>query len=175
MTGLNPICQTEWNTFQLMESCLTYLKSVLEFHKGQFLVLCFFLLYLNDLHNSIRFFSPFHFADDTGLLSIQGSMCAISRTLNKDLRELTFWLNANKIALNVAKTEIILSKTSNKNYDADLKIKLCRKRIHAFLYVKYLGIFIDENLNWKIHINKISSKRIKKSCSQCIMVFFTHI
>ena len=69
-------------------------------------------------------------------------------------------LNANKIALIVAKTEIILFKTSYKNYDADLKIKLCRKRIGVSLYVKYLGIFIDENLNWKIH-TKISTKLIK--------------
>ena len=61
-------------------------------------------------------------------------MHAISTTLDKDLRELSFRLNANKIALNVAKTEIILFKTSNKNYDADLKIKLCRKRIHASPY-----------------------------------------
>ena len=106
-----------------------------------------FLLYINDLHNSIRFSSPFHFVDDTGLLNIQDSISAINKTLNKDLRELSFWLNANKIALNVAKTEIILFKTSNKNYDADLKIKLCRKRIHASPYVKYLGVFIDENLN----------------------------
>ena len=151
MTGLNPICQTEWNTFQLMESCLTYLKSILEFHKGQFLVLCFFLLYLNDLHNSIRFSSPFHFADDTGLLKIQDSMCAINKTLSKDRRQHSFWLNANKIALNTAKTEIVLFKTSKKNYDADLKIKLCIKRIHASLYVKYLLAFIDENLNWKKH------------------------
>ena len=64
----------------------------------------------------------------------------------------------HKIALNVAKTEIILFKTSNKNFDADLKIKLRRKRIHASPYVKYLGVFIDENLNWKIHINEISTK-----------------
>ena len=49
----------------------------------------------------------------------------------------------------------------NKNYDADLKIKLCRKRIHASQYVKYLGVFIDENLNWKKHINEISTKLIK--------------
>ena len=119
------------------------------------------LVYINDSHNSIRFSSPFHFANDTGLLNIQGSMHAINKTLNKDLRELSFWLNANKIALNVAKTEIILFKTRNKNYDADLKIKLCRKRIHASQYVKYLGVFIDENLNWKKHINEISTKLIK--------------
>ena len=113
----------------------------------------------HDLHNSIRFLLPFHFVDDTGLLIIQDSICVIYKTLNKDLREFSFWLNANKIAL-VAKTEIILFKTSYKNYDADLKIKLCRKRIGVSLYVKYLGIFTDENLNWKIH-TKISTKLIK--------------
>ena len=88
-------------------------------------------------------------------------MHAINKTLNKDLREFPFWLNANKIALNVAKTEIILFKTRNKNYDTDLKVKLCRKRIHASQYVKYLSVFIDENLNWKNHINQISTKLIK--------------
>ena len=149
-----------------------------------------FLVYINDLHNSIRFSSPFHFADDTGLLNIQDSMHAINKTLNKDLRELSFWLNANKIALNVAKTEIILFKTSNKNHYADLKIKLYRKRIHASPYVKYLGVFIDENLYWKIHINKISTKLIKGNAMlsklrhfvnkdillfQRIMLFFTYI
>ena len=46
--------------------------------------------------------------DDTGLLNIQDSICAINKTLNKDHKEFSFWLNANKIALNVAKTEIIL-------------------------------------------------------------------
>ena len=41
------------------------------------------------------------------------------------------------------------------------KIKLCRKRIHAFLYVKYLGVLIDENLNWLTHKNQISTKLIR--------------
>ena len=100
--------------------------------QGSVLAPLVYLLYINDLHNSIRFSSPFHFADDTGLLNIQDSIRAINQTLNKDLREL-FWLNANKIALNVAKTEIILFKTSNKNYDADLKI--VKKRIHASPFV----------------------------------------
>ena len=88
-------------------------------------------------------------------------MHAINKTLNKDLREFSFWLNANKIALNVAKTEIILFKTCNRNYDTDLKIKLCRKRIYASQYVKYLSVFIDENLNWKKHISQISTKLMK--------------
>ena len=120
-----------------------------------------FLFYINDLHNSIRFSSPFDFADDTGLLNIQDNMLVINRTLTKDLTELYFWLNANKTVLNVAKTEILLFKTSYKNYDADLKIKLYRKRIHASPYVKYLGVFINENLDWKKRINEISTKLIE--------------
>ena len=99
--------------------------------QGSVLGSLLFLLYISDLHNYIRFSTPFHFADDTGLLNIQDSIRAINKTLNKDLREFSFWLNANKIGLNVAKTEIILFKTRSKNYDADLKIKFCRKRIHA--------------------------------------------
>ena len=119
-----------------------------------------FLFYTNALHNSIRFSSPYHFADDTGLLNIQDFIRTINKILNKDHRTF-FWLNANKIALNLAKTEVILFKTSNKNYDADFKIKLCGKRIHPSPYVKYLGVFIVENLNWKTGINEISNKLIK--------------
>ena len=90
--------------------------------------------------------------------SFQDSIYVINKTQNKDLRELSYWINTNKIALIVAKTEIILFKTSSKSCDSDLKIKLSRKRIHASPYVKYLDIFINENQNWKTHINKISTR-----------------
>ena len=73
-----------------------------------------FVLYLNDLHNSIRLCPPFQSVNDTGLQDIQGSIHAINITLNKDLRGLSFWINANKIALNIAKTEIIILKQAIK-------------------------------------------------------------
>ena len=88
-------------------------------------------------------------------------MCSINKIPNKDLVELSFWLNADKIGLNVPKIKIILFKTSNKNYDTGLKIKPNRKRTHASLHVIYLGVFIDENLNWNTDINNISTTVIK--------------
>ena len=88
-------------------------------------------------------------------------MCSINKIPNKDLLELSFWLNADKIGLNVPKIKIILFKTSNKNYDTGLKIKPNRKRTHASLHVIYLGVFIDENLNWNTDINNISTTVIK--------------
>ena len=74
------------------------------------------------------------------------------------MKELSFWLNANKIALNVAKTEVILFKTKHKPCDTDLRLKLSRKRLYKTKYLRYLGIKIDENLNWKVHIHDLASK-----------------
>ena len=85
-----------------------------------------FLIYINDLHYAMRFSQSFHFVDDTCPLNIQKTISKINRNLNKDLKELSFWLNANKIALNVAKTEVILFKTKHKPCDTDLRLKLCR-------------------------------------------------
>ena len=76
---------------------------------------------------------------DLRLFYFRVTIYTINKTLNKDLRELSFWLNVNKIALKLAKTETILFKTSNENYDAGLKSKVFRKKIHAPPYVKYFG------------------------------------
>lgn len=55
-----------------------------------------FLLNVNELHNSIGFSSTFHFANDTGLLNILGTICAIKKPLSKGLRELSFQLNCTE-------------------------------------------------------------------------------
>ena len=117
-----------------------------------------FLVYINDLHNAIKLSQSFHFADDTCQLNIQNTISKIDRSLNKDLKELSFWLNENKIALNVAKTEFILFKTKHKPCDTELTLKFCRKRLYKIKYLRYLGIKIDENLKWKIYIHDLASK-----------------
>ena len=67
--------------------------------QGSVLVPLLFLIYINDLHNAIRFSQPLHFADDTCLLNIQSKISKVNKSLNKDLKELSFWLNTNKISL----------------------------------------------------------------------------
>ena len=82
------------------------------------------LIYINDFHNTLKFSQSFHFADDTCLLNIQNTISEINRSLNKDLKELLFWQNTHKVALNVAKTEVILFKSKHKPCDTDLGLKL---------------------------------------------------
>ena len=93
----------------------------------------------NDLHDAKKFSQPFHFADDTCLRNIQNTISEINRSPNKDLKELSFWLNSNKIALNVAKTEVIFPKTKHKPCNSDLKLKFCRERLYKTKYLRYLG------------------------------------
>ena len=100
-----------------------------------------FLIYINDLHYALKASCSLHFADDTCLLNMQSSIKQINRKL------LALWLNANKISLNIAKTEFILFKPKNKQLDTDLKLKLCRKQLFTTTHVRYLSIFINDKLN----------------------------
>ena len=51
-----------------------------------------FLIYINDLHKSIRYSSVYHFADDTNLLNINTSPKKIQIQINYDLKFLYKWL-----------------------------------------------------------------------------------
>ena len=117
-----------------------------------------FLIYINDLYSSIKFCKVHHFADDTNLLHFTDSIKNLNKTINYDLKQLVHWLNANKIALNVSKTELVFFKPKKKQNDYDLNIKLAGKKIFQTPSVKYLGIKIDANLNWKDHQNYIAMK-----------------
>ena len=82
----------------------------------------------------------------------------INKMINKDLKNLTNRRNANKISLNVDKTEMILFKPIKKPLDCQLKLKLNGKRLYRTSPVEYLGIKIGQHLNWQDHIKNIAIK-----------------
>ena len=74
------------------------------------------------------------------------------------MKNLTVWLNVNKISLNVEKIELVIFKHQRKKLGTEIKIKLNRKRLYPSRSVRYLGIKIYQNLNRKDHINDIAVK-----------------
>ena len=70
-----------------------------------------FLLYINDLNQAIKFCKVHHFADDTNLLCLSNSIKKLNKLVNADLKHIVNWLNANKISLNVKKTEMVIFKS----------------------------------------------------------------
>jgi hypothetical protein len=117
-----------------------------------------FLLYINDLHNAIIYSDIYLFADDTHILHINKSLDSLNKKLNVDLKLLCNWLNANKIALNSNKTELVLFKHRSRKLSYNLKLKLNGRRMYPSQSIKYLGVIIDENLNWCHHVNSLSTK-----------------
>ena len=64
----------------------------------------------------------------------------MNKQVNYDLKNLNSWCNANKISLDVSKTEVVLFKSLTKQTDSDLHCKLDGKRLHPADSIKYLGI-----------------------------------
>ena len=117
-----------------------------------------FLLYITDLNQAITFCKLHHFADDTNLLYLGKSIKKLNKLVNFDLKNLLYWLNANKISLNVKKTKLVIFKSKRKQFDGEIKLKLSSKRLFPTDSVKYLGVKIDRNLSWKSHIDYLSVK-----------------
>ena len=53
----------------------------------------------------------------------------MNKQVNYGLENLNNWLNANKICLNVGKTEVVLFELLTKQTDSDLHLKLNGKRL----------------------------------------------
>ena len=119
---------------------------------------CFFFIYINDLPNISDILTFFLFADDTNIYLEAKSLHILENIINKELKKLYLWLNINRLALNVEKTNYIIFHPYNKPAKAQTTIKINNKAIKETVYIKYFGILIDYTLSWKAHIHTISKK-----------------
>ena len=117
-----------------------------------------FLIYINDLHQCIKYSTTRHFADDTNLIHILNkSFPNRTRKINTDLRCLNHWLLANKISLNSTKTELIYFRKSGVPIPRK-RIKLNGLKLVPCSKVKYVGITIDEHVTFEPHRLILHSK-----------------
>ena len=117
-----------------------------------------FIIFINDFHQAIKSSAVHHFADDTNLLLIDKSLKKINKYINKDLKYATDWIRANKLSLNTSKTEIILFKTKNKVVTKHLNFRVSGQKIELSKSVKYLGITIQDDLYWNLHLSQLTKK-----------------
>ena len=119
-----------------------------------------FLLYVNDLPNCIDQAEPSMFADDTNISTSAGSVEKLETQLNIELDKIYRWLVANRLTLNVSKTEymIIGSRHNLRKIDKDPVIKIGSETVKRVHRSKSLGVIIDDKLKWEDQIDSISKK-----------------
>ena len=119
-----------------------------------------FLIYINDLPNCLTSCQPRMYADDTHITYAGVDVNSIQLNLSHDLDNLNKWLISNKLTLNTSKTEFMLigSRQKLSTLSNPLELSINNVPIEHVSSVKSLGIFIDENLRWQTHIDKLSKK-----------------
>ena len=118
---------------------------------------------INDLPNCLTSCQPRMYADDTHITYAGVDVNSIQLNLNHDLDNLNKWLISNKLTLNSAKTEFMLigSRQKLSTLSNPLKLSIDNVAIEQHVSsVKSLGIFIDENLRWQTHIDKLSKRSL---------------
>ena len=87
-------------------------------------------------------------------------MSEVERRANEYLRNVRNWLSANKLNLNIAKTEYVLIGSRHRidNLDVQPSIKIDKQPGKRVKHTKVLGVQIDERLDWSKHIEFIASK-----------------
>ena len=100
------------------------------------------------------------YADDIMINASSVSTAELYAKVNNDLTRIRDWLLANKLSLNVTKTEYIFLTTTFKlsNLVRDFPIKIGNNHVKQVQATKYLGIHLNENLKWNEHVDKLCSK-----------------
>ena len=83
-------------------------------------------------------------------------------SLNSELNKLSTWFKANKLSLNLKKTNFMLFKPRQKRYHFPMQTCINEQRIEQVKETVFLGVVLDEHLSWKPHISRVARK-ISKS------------
>ena len=161
-------------SYSLLESYLTNRKQQVEINgtlsdygiikhgvpQGSVLGPLLFLIYINDISESSNVLKFFLFADDTTVYYADKYNKHTEQLLNTELTKVSDWLSANKLSLNVKKSNF-LHFHYGRTKKPTINLKLNGVSVDEKLVTKYLGTFIDNKLNWKSHIEHVKAKMAK--------------
>jgi hypothetical protein len=131
--------------------------------QGSILGPLLFIIYINDIANASKLFNFIIYADDTTLRTTieivlrESNNTSVESHINKELELINEWLKLNKLSLNINKSKYIIFHTLRKTIKP-IKLKIEQTQIEQVHEFNFLGLTINEHLNWKDHIDKISSK-----------------
>ena len=140
------------------------LRQICGVPQGSILGPLFFILYINDLpacSNDLEFIL---FADDTSFFFEHNDLDVhvLTSHLNDQLKNVSTWLKANKQSINVKKTKLMIFRPRQKTLPITRQIILENNVLEQVAKTKFLGVYIDQHLEWKTHVNFIVAK-ISKS------------
>ena len=131
--------------------------------QGSILGPLLFILYINDLSHALNL-TTLLFADDTTFIAKGDSFKNTIDILNKELQKASEWFRTNRLSLHPKKiTFIAFNPKPNEIIENPILLGVPIQRIQEDASevnksFKYVGVHLDEHLNWKHHTAHISKK-----------------
>ena len=129
--------------------------------QGSILGPLLFILYVNDLNSCFKKSIVNMYADDTVFYCSASSVASVTQNLQCDLQTVANWLQANKLSLHIGKTNCMIICNNKKKEFLDnpiLDLSLDGKNITQATDCKYLGVTLDSQMKFKIHVNDVINK-----------------
>ena len=112
------------------------------------------ILFCNDIYNLPLYSHLILFADDTTMVNSHKNLNYLEYMMYHDLTILLEWFSANQLSLNLNKTVMMNFWPGKKK----VNIKIDDITIPSVTHYKFLGVHINENLNWNYHMEHLHNR-----------------
>ena len=154
--------------------------------QGSILGPLFFILYINDLPRASKLSELLLFADDTSIFFSHSNPKYLENVLNTELLNIDVWLRCNKLSINTQKTNYVIFSPSQRRVNHSFSLSFGGQPLTQSTVTKFLGVYLDEHLTWKHHINFVckqiaksigilSRTHLYSSCKTKLMLYYTLI
>ena len=93
------------------------------------------------------------FANDSSFFIHGKKTDEMADIINQELEEIVSWLNANRLSLNIRKTNPFCLTQQKDKKTINISVKILDENLNRLEEIKVLALYIlDENLTWKKHI-----------------------
>jgi hypothetical protein len=137
--------------------------------QGSILGPLLFIIYINDLPNASKLLTIL-FADDTTLQAGGNNIKELLTDMERELDKVADWFTNNKLSLHPGKTFYMVF-----GEPGELKVNLKGTPLQRvgesedIKTIKFLGIYLDDKLQWHRHIDHVY-KKVRKSTTQLAKV-----
>ena len=116
-----------------------------------------FIVYINDMPTINPLAKFILYADDANIIMTGNTIQEIQIKYDALIKNLIEWVHINGLSLNVKKTKyMIFSKSSLQH--AHFKPTIHNKPIEYTRSTRFLGVILDDKLNWNAHIKATKAK-----------------
>ena len=122
-----------------------------------------FIIYINDLpacssSNELEFIL---FADETSIFLGHSDLDVLTSHLNDQLHNVSTWLKANKLSIDVKKAKLMIFRPRQKTLPITRQVIIKNNVLEQVDNTKFFAVYIDQHLTWKTHNDMLILLRLR--------------